>query len=340
MDTNGKRIQAHGGCIICVDDVFYWYGENKEKTFSNEGIWHWGIRMYSSTDLYNWKDEGIVCLPDTEDKESPLCLESKLDRPHIICNDKTQKYVMWIKNMGENNERYMVVAQADKITGPYKIINRKIHPGGMNSGDFDLVKFDNGKACIVFDRVHYDMVVIDLTDDYLDTTVEYSEHYYRRCPPYVREAPAVFFHNGKGYIFTSGTTGYYSNQSETACFDSIHGEWNVLGDPYVNDSTHTSFHSQISSVFKHPHIKDLYIALGDRWLTDLPEDLPNMTEMYAAFCDGECDEKIREKYAGMSLGDFCSGNTSQADYVWLHIIFEGDIPKLYWKDEWRTEDFI
>lgn len=179
-----------------------------------------------------------------------------------------------------------------------------------------------------------------MTDDYLDTTVEYSEHYYRRCPTYVREALAVFFHNGKGYIFTSGTTGYYSNQSETACFDSIHGEWNVLGDPHVNDSTHTSFHSQISSVFKHPHIKDLYIALGDRWLTDLPEDLPNMTEMYAAFCDGECDEKIREKYAGMSLGDFCSGNTSQADYVWLHIIFEGDIPKLYWKDEWRTEDFI
>lgn len=48
----------------------------------------------------------------------------------------------------------------------------------MNSGDFDLVKFDNGKACIVFDRVHYDMVVIDLTDDYLDTTVEYSDAIY------------------------------------------------------------------------------------------------------------------------------------------------------------------
>ena len=33
LDTEGKRIQAHGGSIMQVDGVFYWYGENKEKTF-------------------------------------------------------------------------------------------------------------------------------------------------------------------------------------------------------------------------------------------------------------------------------------------------------------------
>ena len=31
LDTNGNRIQAHGGSII-EDGIFYWYGENKEKT--------------------------------------------------------------------------------------------------------------------------------------------------------------------------------------------------------------------------------------------------------------------------------------------------------------------
>ena len=30
LDTTGERIQAHGGSILFVDGVFYWYGENKE----------------------------------------------------------------------------------------------------------------------------------------------------------------------------------------------------------------------------------------------------------------------------------------------------------------------
>ena len=29
-DTDGKRIQAHGGSIIFINDTFYWYGENKD----------------------------------------------------------------------------------------------------------------------------------------------------------------------------------------------------------------------------------------------------------------------------------------------------------------------
>lgn len=55
LDTNGNRIQAHGGSIIEVDGTFYWYGENKEKTIPGSGIWHWGVRCYASTDLYNWR---------------------------------------------------------------------------------------------------------------------------------------------------------------------------------------------------------------------------------------------------------------------------------------------
>ena len=31
LDTEGKRIQAHGGSIIYIDNLYYWYGENKEK---------------------------------------------------------------------------------------------------------------------------------------------------------------------------------------------------------------------------------------------------------------------------------------------------------------------
>ena len=29
LDTEGKRIQAHGGSVMYLDGVYYWYGENK-----------------------------------------------------------------------------------------------------------------------------------------------------------------------------------------------------------------------------------------------------------------------------------------------------------------------
>lgn len=45
LDTNGKRIQAHGGSVICLKHVYYWYGENKEKTDGKNGIWHWGGKV-------------------------------------------------------------------------------------------------------------------------------------------------------------------------------------------------------------------------------------------------------------------------------------------------------
>lgn len=31
LDTNGKRIHAHGGSIFYENGRYYWYGENKEK---------------------------------------------------------------------------------------------------------------------------------------------------------------------------------------------------------------------------------------------------------------------------------------------------------------------
>lgn len=340
LDTNGKRIQAHGGSVMYVDGIFYWYGENKEKTFDYYGIWHWGVRLYSSADLYNWTDEGIIFMPQPEDEKSPIHPKSKMDRPHILYNDITKKYVMWLKIMGELDIQYMVIAVSDSIKGPFEIVNKKIHPGGMNSGDFDLVKFDDGHACIVFDRVHKDMVVIDLTYDYMDTTINYSAHYYRRCPPYVREAPAVFFRKNKGYIITSGTTGYFPNQSETACFENIHDKWTVLGDPHIGDEKHTSFDSQISCIFKHPHFDDLYIAMADRWLTDLKDDRPNICDVFAAKFDDEFDLSIKEKYKDFSLDSLSKRNTSVADYVWLPIKFDGDVPQIFWYDEWKIEEML
>ena len=96
-DTNGNRIQAHGGSVFYENGIYYWYGENKEKTDGKNGIWHWGVRCYSSTDLYNWEDCGLIIPPEPEDENSPLHPAAMMDRPHIIYNASTKKYVCWLK---------------------------------------------------------------------------------------------------------------------------------------------------------------------------------------------------------------------------------------------------
>ena len=63
-DENGKKIQAHGAGMIYDNGTYYWYGENKEHTTGKTDIWTWGIRFYSSKDLVNWKDEGLVIPPN------------------------------------------------------------------------------------------------------------------------------------------------------------------------------------------------------------------------------------------------------------------------------------
>lgn len=93
LDTEGKRIQEHGGSVIYVDGVYYWYGENKEKTTGDSHVWLWGVRCYASKDLYNWEDKGLIIPPEPDCPQSPLYPASQMDRPHIVYNKETQKYV-------------------------------------------------------------------------------------------------------------------------------------------------------------------------------------------------------------------------------------------------------
>lgn len=352
LDTDGNRIQAHGGSILYDGKKYYLYGENKEKTLPASGIWHWGVRLYSSEDLYNWKSEGII-LPPSEDYDNPIHPTQYMDRPHIIYNEKTKKFIMWLKIMSRDNmgNQYMVIAEADKITDEFKVIAKR-QPLGYSSGDFDLtVDSATGKAYIYFDKVHdffhrdrlphKDIVCAELTDDYTDFTGNYS-NYHDNSPYRIGiEAPAFCKRNGKMYLFLSRTTGYVPNPTEYLVSDGYFGPWERVGRVHEGDRENLSFRSQISSVFRHPKKKDLYIAIADRWLVNLPEDLPdNMFEIanskdddrYETLCDDRYDEVQRLNNAKIR-------DMSAATYVWLPIIFENDRPVIRWFDEWKWEEF-
>ena len=346
LDTKGERIQAHGGSVIYVDGTYYFYGENKEKTDGKNGIWHWGVRAYASKDLYNWEDKGLIIPPEPEDEDSPLHPAAMMDRPHIIYNAMTKKYVAWLKIMCKDGSQRSTVLTADSFLGPYTKVRTGLRPLNMSAGDFDLAVASDGKAYYYFERVHSETICADLTEDYTDVTGFYSTHFPRPYPPYVREATAHFLRKGKHYLITSGTTGYLPNPSEVAIADTWHGPYNVLGNPHPTDESRTSFHSQISSVFKVPGKKDLYIACADRWLPDrMDQKYEEYAKLFETMFNPDADKSVLEEMAKNHPQD-AADNTSIADYVWLPLRFtEPDTEHPYgmvyidWKDEWRIEDY-
>ena len=122
-DNKGVHINAHGGGIIFHEGVYYWFGEHKVKGVKGNEA-HVGVHCYSSTDLYNWKDEGIA-LEVSKDPESDITQGCVLERPKVIYNKKTNKFVMWfhLELIGSMYETALSgTAVSDKVTGPYTFL--------------------------------------------------------------------------------------------------------------------------------------------------------------------------------------------------------------------------
>jgi hypothetical protein len=127
-DNQGKHINAHGGAIIVHNNTYYWFGESRlprqEKDRSR-----YGVSCYSSKDLLNWKNEGLALqvINDTSSLLQPGCV---IERPKVIYNQKTGKFVMWFHHelKGKGYAAAMTgVAVSDNVTGPYKYI-RSLRP--------------------------------------------------------------------------------------------------------------------------------------------------------------------------------------------------------------------
>ncbi len=93
FDTSGVPINAHGGGLLLHDGTYYWYGEFKIAGDAGNYA-QVGISCYSSTDLYNWKNEGIV-LPVSTEPGNPIEKGCILERPKVLFNKETNTFVMW-----------------------------------------------------------------------------------------------------------------------------------------------------------------------------------------------------------------------------------------------------
>ena len=145
-DNNGVHINAHGGGFLFHDNTYYWFGEHKiSGEFGNKSMV--GIHAYSSKDLYNWKDEGIV-LKMHNDTTSMFQKGCIVERPKVIFNKKTKKFVMWFHHelKGQGYKAALTgVAVSDNITGPYNYIDSfRLHqntlPLNFSKDDFEKVE--------------------------------------------------------------------------------------------------------------------------------------------------------------------------------------------------------
>ncbi len=285
-DIEGNPIEAHGGGILKVKNTYYWYGENHKLGSGNKT----GISCYSSTDLLNWKNEGVVFKKEL----LPLMFQDTgaCERPKVIYNSKTKKYVMWMHLVSNNHrEADAGVAVSDYPVGPFKFLNH-FRPIAFNYGykngsgrtwgynpdeeekgntyrDMTLFKDENNKAYTVYaSEDNATMYVVELNENYTDIKRPYLEGktWARILIGEFREAPALVKHKGKYLIITSGTTGWEPNPTKYAIANNIFGPWENKGDPCVGTEKETTFKSQSTFIIPAPgKCKDCFIYLGDRW---------------------------------------------------------------------------
>ena len=330
-DTDGKRIETHGGYIYIDGDTFYWYGENKDRTFGKDKTWTYGIRCYSSKDFLNWKDEGFLIEP-SEDKKNVMFYERRIDRPHII-RTKAGKYVCWLKY---NDTSSFAIFTADEFKGPYTCVNEKYMAYGKKCGDFDFAYDDNGDIYLFVETDHVDLISAKVNDEGTCCEGLPTYHYKGIKPPFTREGVTCFKRNGNYYLLTSSMSGYIPNPSEVAVADHIQGPYKILGDPHIDEPGVSSYNSQISCIFRYPG-KDLYVSIADRWVPEFVVDEEvheKLTRAIASNYYPAYKASLKDKLWLGTTPLMGKANTSIADYVVLPVEFDGDKPVIPWRDEW------
>ena len=151
-DTDGNPINAHGGGLLYHNGTYYWYGEYKKgKTVLPEwATWECyrtdvtGVGCYSSKDLLNWKFEGIVLPAVKNDPDHDLHPSKVLERPKVVYNKKTGKFVMWAHvESADYSKACAGVAVSDSPVGPF-IYQGSFRPNNAMSRDQTVFVDDDG----------------------------------------------------------------------------------------------------------------------------------------------------------------------------------------------------
>lgn len=303
-DTNGVRINAHGGGIISYKNKYYWYGEHKLANKSEKELADGGIHCYSSDDLSNWQDEGLVLSVDYKDKSSDISYGCILERPKVVYNKKNKEFIayfkLYLKGVGYKTS-YVGVATSKKPNGPFTYQHKFLGGGSKyGSGDFSMFKDDNGKLYhLAVRKPDKTFVIGEMDDNYYYPSQDYQE-----CKGIKlhTEAPAIMKRNGIYHLLSSGSSGWKPNTARYYTATNLKGSWSYKGNPCLGynpiDSLNEqkTFGGQSSFIMQVQDKKDTYIAMFDIWKPEQP---------------------------------------IEGRYIWLPLTFKNNILNITWKDSWK-----
>jgi len=308
LDTEGIHINAHGFAIVEHEGKYYWYGSQKipGKTESEKN--EAGVSCYTSTDLLNWKNEGLVFSVSGDGQHQEVAKAGILDRPKVFFNSSTRKFIMHFKlyppqaagGTKGTDVAYVGTASSSKPLGPFLYEGKYTGGGSPNgTGDFGIYQDEKGTFWHIAVRKPDKMLVCGkLTADGLRPAGEYTV---MEGVTRATEAPVAFRCAGKIYLFASGSTGWNPNPTRMFVADHLVGPYESLGNPCQGMNPHNklgpekSFGGQSTFVMPTPGRDDEWIAMFDIWK---PEDPIN------------------------------------AGYIWLPLFFHEDKPVIRWQDGW------
>ncbi len=298
LDTDGHPINAHGGGLLQYEGVYYWYGEFKtgrtylpdcNKSWGGTRVDTTGVACYASTNLADWKNDGIVLAATPQDPTGDLAPSQVLERPKVVYNAATKQFVMWMHidspsygaarcgvatsdrptgpfhyrgSFRPNAETWPVNATAaDQQAAPTNYLARDFHTGQM-ARDMTVFVDDDAHAYLFYASEENPVMHVSLlTDDYLRPASQYARIFIGRS----MEAPAVFKHGGKYYLIGSGCTAWAPNAARSAVADHPLGPWTELGNPCTGPDATNTFHAQSTFVLPRPGHPDEFIFMADRW---------------------------------------------------------------------------
>lgn len=320
-DTTGKPINAHGGGVLHHEGAYYWFGEIKQgKTYTPDCNKSWGgtrvdvvgVSCYSSKDLVNWENRGVALAAVPDDPQHDLHPLKVVERPKVIHNRKTGKFVMWFHaDSMDYAAARCGVAVADQPEGPYTFLRSfrpnaghwplnatdadkqeaasplvRDMPGGQMARDMTLFVDDDRKAYLFSaSEGNPTMHVSELSDDYLKPTGKYV----RICVGRSMEAPAVFKRGGRYHLIASGCTGWAPNAARSVVAESIWGPWTELGNPCAGKDAEITFSGQSTFVLPVAGKADAFIFMADRWNKD---DLADSRYLWLPLTFGDRGEPV------------------------------------------------